>query len=376
MKRYIYITLVILNLTLMSCGEKQAESTEEKSDENFVELTQEQFQKNDLAIGKPEKRTFSEEFEVTGMIDVPPKNRAAVTSYFDGYVTETELLVGDKVKKGDVLVKLKHPDFIKVQQNYVEALSNMKYLSSEFKRKQNLFADQIIAQKVFQSTKNDYLQANAKLASAKEQIKLMNLNPEEVAEGNFTSEIKIFAPIDGKISKLNVAQGKFVGKSEMILEILDVDHVHLELDVFEKDLLKIQKGDSLRFEIPEISERNFLAYVRLIGAEINENRKVRIHAHPLDKDTNFTVGMFVNAYFETDSKKQLALPETAFTELDDKTYVLKLEEEKKEGFKFKKIEVETTAPQNGYKPILNSEMINANSQFLTKGVFDIVTSAN
>lgn len=376
MKRYIYITLVILNLTLMSCGEKQAESTEEKSDENFVELTQEQFQKNDLAIGKPEKRTFSEEFEVTGMIDVPPKNRAAVTSYFDGYVTETELLVGDKVKKGDVLVKLKHPDFIKVQQNYVEALSNMEYLSSEFKRKQNLFADQIIAQKVFQSTKNDYLQANAKLASAKEQIKLMNLNPEEVAEGNFTSEIRIFAPIDGKISKLNVAQGKFVGKSEMILEILDVDHVHLELDVFEKDLLKIQKGDSLRFEIPEISERNFLAYVRLIGAEINENRKVRIHAHPLDKDTNFTVGMFVNAYFETDSKRQLALPETAFTELDDKTYVLKLEEEKKEGFKFKKIEVETTASQNGYKPILNSEMINANSQFLTKDVFDIVTSAN
>lgn len=375
MKRSISI-LLLSAIFLMSCNTTDTNSEETTQDTKQISLTEEQFQKAGLELGKPELIKFSEEFEVTGTIDVPPKNRAAVTSYFDGYVTETHLLVGDKIKKGDVLIKLKHPDFIKLQQNYVEALSNLEYLRSEFQRKQNLFDDQIIAQKVFQSTKNDYLQANAKLKAATEQIRLMNLNPKQVAEGNFTSELSILAPISGKISKLNVTQGKFISMTDMIMEILDVDHVHLELDVFEKDLLKIQKGDSLRFEIPEISDQSFLAYVRLIGAEINKNRKVRIHAHPLDRDENFTVGMFVNAFFETDTKKQFALPETAFTEVDGKTYILQLDQKSDGNFKFKKIEVETTAPQNGFKPILNFENINMDSDFLIKGVFDMVTSSN
>ena len=374
MKRYLYITLTVLTSILYSCGEKQKESAGEKADDSLIELTEEQFQKNRLNVGQLEKRLFSKEFEVTGIVDVPPKNRSSVTSYFDGYVTDTQLLVGDRVQKGDVLVKMKHPYFIELQQDYVEALSNFDYLQSEFNRKKNLYQDQIIAQKVFQASKNDYLKADAQLKAITKQIRLMNLKPKHVAEGNFTSEIKILAPINGKISKLNVAQGKFIGKSEMMMEILDSDHIHLELDIFEKDLLKIQKGDSLRFEIPEISNDSYMAYVRLIGAEINENRKVRIHAHPLDRETRFTVGMFVNAYFEANKQERLALPESAFTEMNETTYILELIEQTENKYRFKKVEVKSSAPQEGFKPILNDDNINTNSKYLTNGVFDLVTT--
>lgn len=374
MKRYLYITLTVLTSILYSCGEKQKESAGEKADDSLIELTEEQFQKNDLDLGQPEKKLFSEEFEVTGMIDVPPRNRSAVTSYFDGYVTDTHLLVGDRVQKGDVLVKMKHPYFIELQQNYVEALSNFDYLQSEFNRKKNLYQDQIIAQKVFQASKNDYLKADAQLKAITEQIRLMNLDPKQVAEGSFASEIKILAPINGKVSKLNVAQGKFLGKSKMIMEILDVDHVHLELDIFEKDLLKINVGDTLTFEIPEISNKQFKAYVRLVGTEINETRSVRVHAHPLDDNENFTVGMFVNAYFEANKQERLALPESAFTEMNETTYILELIEQTENKYRFKKIEVKSSAPQEGFKPILNDDNINTNSKYLTKGVFDLVTT--
>ncbi|NEV93150.1 efflux RND transporter periplasmic adaptor subunit [Psychroflexus sp. YR1-1] len=374
MIRHTYIILSLFTLIFLSCGEKQTEPTEEKHDDNFIELTQEQFQKNELTLGKPEKMTFSEEFEVMGVVDVPPRNRSTVTSYFDGYVSQTDLLVGDSVKKGDLLVRLKNPDYIKMQQNYVEARSNLDYLKSEFERKKTLFQDQVIAQKVFQDTRNQYLKARAQLAAAEELIKLTNFNPQDIAEGNFTSEITLRSPIRGKVSKLNVTQGKFIGKSEMIMEILDVDHIHLELDVFEKDLMKIQKGDSLKFEVPEIANERYSAYVSLIGAEINENRKVRIHAHPLDREDNFTVGMFVNAYFEADRKKHVALPESAFTEVDETTYILELIEQTDNTYRFRKVEVKSTPSQHGFKPILNPADINTNSKYLTKGVFDLITT--
>lgn len=377
MKRSIILLLLIFATLNSSCGDSTETSTEDKnkSDAGHIILSDQQFKSAELRLGTPEFKKFSEQFEVTGIIDVPPKNRASVTAYFDGYVTQTELLVGDEVKKGDVLVKLKHPNFIKIQQNYVEALSNVNYLKSEFDRKQSLYEDQVIAQKVFQSTKNQFLNAKAQLASAKEQLKLMNLSPIQIAQGNFTSEINILAPISGKISKLNVAQGKFIAKSDMIMEILDVDHVHLELDVFEKDLLSINKGDTLSFTIPEVSHQKFEAYVRLIGAEISQNRRVRVHAHPINENVNFKVGMFVNASFKTNEKKIIALPEEAFTSLDDQTFILQLDETTSNTYQFSKLKVDSFAPQNGFKPILNANELDLKAQYLTKGVFDLITNS-
>ncbi|SHE33758.1 membrane fusion protein, cobalt-zinc-cadmium efflux system [Psychroflexus salarius] len=377
MKPSIILLLLIFANLNSSCGDSSETSTEDKnkSDAGHITLSHQQFKSAELQLGTPEFKKFSEQFEVTGIIDVPPKNRASVTAYFDGYVTQTELLVGDEVKKGDVLVKLKHPNFIKIQQNYVEALSNLEYLKSEFDRKQSLYEDDVIAQKVFQSTKNQFLNAKAQLASAKEQIKLMNLSPAQVAQGNFTSEINILAPISGKVSKLNVAQGKFIAKSDMIMEILDVDHVHLELEVFEKDLLNINKGDTLSFMIPEVTNQKFEAYVRLIGAEISQNRRVRVHAHPINENVNFKVGMFVNASLKTNEKKIIALPEEAFTSLDDQTFILQLDEKTSNTYQFSKLKIKSSVPQNGYKPILNADELNLKAQYLTKGVFDLITNS-
>jgi cobalt-zinc-cadmium efflux system membrane fusion protein len=363
-------------LLFLSCNNSTPTSVEEEhsEDEDLIEMTSEQFKTALLKLGNLKQNRFSEQFQVTGMIDVPPENRATVSSYFDGYISETRLLIGDEVQKGDLLVTLKNPDFIKFQQNYAKAISNMEFVRSEFERKENLYNDKIIAQKVFQSSKNDFLQAKAQLKATVEHIKLMNLDPKQIAETNFTSEINIYAPISGKISKLNVAQGKFLAKSEMIMEILDVDHIHLELDVFEKDILKIHKGDTLSFKIPEISDQIFSANVKLIGAEVNENRSVRVHAHPKNENVNFSVGMFVNAYFKSDSKDYLALPETAFTEVDGETFVLQLNSKTDKLYTFDKIEVDTDSPQNGLKPILNSEQVDTKAQFLIRGVFDIITA--
>jgi cobalt-zinc-cadmium efflux system membrane fusion protein len=84
--------------------------------------------------------------------------------------------------------------------------------------------------------------------------------------------------------------------------------------------------------------------------------------------------MFVNAYFKSDSKDYLALPETAFTEVDGETFVLQLDSKTDSLYTFNKIEVDTDSPQNGLKPILNSEQVDTEAQFLIRGVFDIITT--
>lgn len=370
-----YILLIsILTFGFWSCQSDQNQNQAQVQVEDYdsIIISKKQFEINNLALEQPKKMMFSEEIVVNGMIDVPPENRATVNSFFDGYVSQTKLLIGDEVKKGQLLIKLKNPDFVNIQQDYVDALADLEYQTAEFNRKSILVDDNVIAQKVFQKTKNEYLSAKARVSATRAQIALMNLNPTSVEQGNFTSEIAIYAPISGKISKLDISLGKFVSQSDRIMEIVNTDHVHLELNIYEKDLPKITVNQEFEFSLPEASADRHPAFVKLIGAEIDaESRFVKVHAHPLDKNKNYVVGMYVNAYFDINSKAYYALPESAFTEIDGKTFVLQLNQKTETEYMFKKQVVSTDIPQNGFNPLKSIEA-DTTGKYLANGVFNIL----
>ncbi|WP_127844435.1 efflux RND transporter periplasmic adaptor subunit [Psychroflexus aestuariivivens] len=366
---FCFLTIIIF----LGCKkEKQVEAHDEHEHENEIVLTKAQFDKGDFEINRADSLVFYDEFRVTGKIDVPPEHRASVSSFFSGFVSKTHLLVGDEVKKGELLVRLKNPEFIQLQQEYVENYSALKYLSSEFERKKNLLEDRVISEKTFQKAKSDFLSMKAKVDGSRKTLELMNVDTQSVLNGNFSEEIKIYAPISGKISKVNISQGMYLEPSTLIMEILDTDHVHLELDVFEKDILKIQKGDSLVFKIPEISTKKYKGYVRLIGAEINKNRIVRIHAHPIKDSEQFSVGMFVEAYFKNNPQKKLGLPSEAFVEKEKALYVLQLKEKTENEYHFELLEVDDTQEQNRYRALESKAKLSPENQYLTKGAFDLV----
>ncbi|MGO3237168.1 MAG: efflux RND transporter periplasmic adaptor subunit [Psychroflexus halocasei] len=372
--------LYILFIIIAGCTSSESnQNSDEKNEDNLshndehIEVSQTQFETANFELGKADSLSFSNKVSVRGSIDVPPKNKASVSTFFEGYVSETSLLIGDMVDKGDVLAELSNPDYITIQQDYVENNARLEFLESEFQRKKNLYDDQVISQKVFQETRSLYKAAQAKDNALKKKIQLMNLSSKRILDGHFSEKIKIYSPISGKISKMFISQGTYVAKSEPMMEIIDTDHVHLELKVFEKDLNFIKSDQAVEFQIPEISDSIYEGYVRLIGAEIESDRSIKVHAHPKEESERFKVGMFVKASFNKNTKKQLALPESAFADLDGHTYVLKLKQQDDDHYVFEKIEVEKTEQQNSFKPLITSAEIDMNTVFLTKGTFDLLT---
>lgn len=372
--------LYILFIIIAGCTSSESnQNSDEKNEDNLshndehIEVSQTQFETANFELGKADSLSFSNKVSVRGSIDVPPKNKASVSTFFEGYVSETSLLIGDMVDKGDVLAELSNPDYITIQQDYVENNARLEFLESEFQRKKNLYDDQVISQKVFQETRSLYKAAQAKDNALKKKIQLMYLSSKRILEGHFSEKIKIYSPISGKISKMFISQGTYVAKSEPMMEIIDTDHVHLELKVFEKDLNFIKPDQAVEFQIPEISDSIYEGYVRLIGAEIESDRSIKVHAHPKEESERFKVGMFVKASFNKNTKKQLALPESAFADLDGHTYVFKLKQQDGDHYVFEKIEVEKTEQQNSFKPLITSAEIDMNTVFLTKGTFDLLT---
>ena len=374
MKNIYILTLLFL---LFNC-ENSKTNTEISQDDNVlyntIELSKAQFESQNMKLGKIEKHSFKNTIKTSGFLDVPPQNKASVSSFFEGYVKRTPLLIGDAVKKGQLVVSLENPSYVEIQQNYLEVLEQLTYLKSEFERQKTLFEENITSQKNYLKAQSTYKSNLAHHNGLKQKLKMMNINPESVEKGIITSTINLYAPISGSVSKVNVSNGSFVSASSQIIEIINTDHTHLELSVFEKDVLDIKKGQLIEFTIPESSATVFKAEVHLVGTSIDEtNRTIKVHGHINDENqSHLIMGMFIEANIITEDIISFALPKHAVITSDNSSYALALKNQVNENFSFEKVNLETGKETENYIEILNADELK-DYKFLINGAFMLLS---
>ncbi len=234
---------------------------------------------------------------VTGYIDVPPGHHASVSPYFGGFVRKINVLVGQGVRKGEVLFTLENPDYLRIQQDYLEAKAQLSYLKADYERQKQLVEEKIASTKNFKKSESDYKVMQARYHSLREQIKLMGLPIAQIESGILSSTISIVAPVNGSITSVNVTRSAYADPKEIAVELVNLDHIHLELDVFEKDVLRIRSGQPISFRIPESGTKTYQGEVHLVGRSVDsQKRTVKVHGHIADQDeVNFMPGMFVEA---------------------------------------------------------------------------------
>lgn len=369
MKKQWYI--LVFALLLVACKKEETTPATAEND-GLVSVTQAQFQSAEMAISSPVIKDFDQTIKVTGKIDVPPQNRAKVTTFVGGYVKSTQLLVGDRVKKGQALLTLENTAFIDIQKEYLEVAEQLKYLKSEFVRQKTLHDEKITSQKNYLKAESDYKSAMATYQSLKQKLLLLHIDPTQVAQGKFTSMITIYAPISGDIVIMNANVGMLMSPEDVILEIVDTDHLHLELAVFEKDILKVNKGQKINFTVPEASKENFQGEVHLVGKSIEGNdRTINVHGHLEDEtQQKLLTGMFVEATLVFGTKKGLAIPSEAILKENNKYYVFVLVSNKN-GYDFRKLAVTLGEQNEDFSEIIPNSTCNASTKILTKGIFDV-----
>jgi cobalt-zinc-cadmium efflux system membrane fusion protein len=355
----------------MACGNDKANDSEvvaTETNSNDITITKAQFESEKMAFGTLSELDFNESIEVNGMIDVPPQNKSSISTFIGGYVTKTPLLIGNEVKKGQLLVTLQNPEYVEIQQNYLEVAEQLNYLKSEFNRQKTLFDEEITSEKNYLKAESTYKSNLAHYNGLRKKLQMMNISPKRVEQGQISSSINLYAPIEGYVTKVNVSNGSFVSPSDVIMEIVDTDHIHLELSVFEKDIMKVKKGQKIKFKIPEASEDTFNAEVHLVGTTIdNESRQVQVHGHVDNEDANFIVGMFVEAEIISESTRKMGLPKEALVILEDGTYALGLEQENSDNYNLKKVKLTIGKETEDAVEILNSEVL-INKQILIKNI--------
>ena len=234
-----------------------------------------------------------------GTLIVPPQNFASVTMLMGGIIRSVNLLPGSYVKKGTLLASLDNPDFISLQQNFLESQAQTEYLKSEYNRQLVLSKEEVASVKKLEQSKADYLSMKSKMEAAAAQLSLLGISTQSLLKNGITPALEIKAPVNGYIGKVKVNVGKYLNEGDILCEIINKQETLLRLTTYEKDLKDIRLGAKVWFRVNGMGTKTFEAKLISIGQEVDEtSRSLEVFAKVISEDPNFRPGMYVTAQIE------------------------------------------------------------------------------
>jgi len=322
-------------LLLTSCGEKKIEEAghEEEKSENEVILTAVQFKTVGIETGALENRNLNLVIKANGYTTVPPQNMANISTLIGGTVKDILVLEGTYVNKGKVLATIQNLEVVEMQEDYNSAVANIEYLQLEYNRQKTLSDEDVNPRKVLQEVKAKLAVERARAKAAKNKLQALNMST------NGSSLVPIVSPISGYVGKISIAKGAFAETGITLFEVVDNSQMHLDLNVYEKDLGSISVGQIIDFILTNQGNKSIKGKIFGINKSFsNESKTVAVHAKINPADSKDLIsGMYVSANINIKNATVPALPKDAVVRNGDKYFVY-IQEEHEEKTTAKKAE--------------------------------------
>lgn len=372
-KRHFILIFSLLFAAGCSSGEKESNKDSDHMADGTIVLTKKQFGSSGMTFSGFKKVNASEKVDATGKIKVKPENYFMLSTLMKGRVKQVFVTQGEWVKTGQPLVEIEDPSFIRLQQEYLDALARMPVLKSDFERQKELFSDQVASEKEFQRAKADYLSAKARVAGLKSQLKLLGVNSDGIRDGDFRSSLVLKAPIDGNISAMKAQKGVYLEEGAEVLEVINPSGLFVSLNVFESDVLGIEKGVIVLVRSAGGTSEQDTAMVERITQKVDEDtRSLIVHASLAKEGSHFIPGMYLDAQIIKGIGDRIVLPEDAVVEIENRHWVLLRKEEKEDSFILIQKEVNVRELDGGMFAVLNHNDFSENAVFLCKGAFALI----
>lgn len=292
----------------------------------------------EVTVDKVAKRDITSIVTASGNIE--PKVEVTISSEVSGEVVEMPVEDGDKVKKGQLLVRI-DTETLELQVAQQEAAikaakATTAQMKAQMDRTDKLLEDQkkLYENKYISADTLNEAQMNADVNKAAYEAALANVTQQQMeldeAKKNLSKAI-IYSPMDGIISSRSVEIGdRVVGTGDYsgteIMTVADYSVMNVEIDVNETDIVNVSVGDTASISIDAISGTTFHGEVAEIASSATDSDdeesavtflvKVRID----EPDPRIRPGMTATADIETDSAKGvLSVPLQSVTVRDKQT---------------------------------------------------------
>lgn len=389
------ISVLLMLLVVTACSSnKSGEADNSKKEEkpvhgpDIVTLTADQYKSVGVQVGNVALTNLSNYVKASGSIYVPPQQLVSITSPYGGIIRRTAVLEGRYIGLGQMVVELENPEFLQIQQDYLESSSQLSFLKQDMDRQQQLVNENIAARKSLQKVTSEYNGMEARVEGLKAKLRGININASSVSGKNLTARAAIYSPQPGYITKVYTNVGKYVNANETIADLTNTDNLLVRINVFEKDITKISLGQTIRFTTTGDTAEQ-VAQVQLIGKDIHDDRTIEVQARVINPTKSLLPGMFVNAILEIGKASTPALPQRAIVKSGDKNYLFVLVEDKTQHtdapagaskaetteahYGFRRVEVGIGVTENGYTAVILPDGFDMNAKVITSGAYDLLS---
>ena len=368
------IGLLLLVTSCMNENTEKTDSATEIALQNKITISRKQFVEANMEIGSLRDTMFSRYITSNGYVGVPVSNKATLGSFMGGNVSEILVQTGQRVNKGQSLIRIQNVEFIELQRDYLESKAELNNVQMVYERLKNLAGDNISSQKELQQAEMDYTMTGARTKALEEKLRLIQVDPKTLDVNDIKPEYSLYAPISGFVSNIYVSPWAWLNAENQTMELINTDVLFLYLEVFEKDITKIRTGMNVKGSLPDYGSNSLDATIETIGKQIDPlKRTVGVVARINNaEEYPLVYGMFAGARILYEDYQVSFLPEDAVVDVDNQNFVLLVKEESSDRLVCEQHEVRIGETINGMTEIIQNQGFAQNARFIVKGGFQLM----
>jgi cobalt-zinc-cadmium efflux system membrane fusion protein len=313
-----------LSLLLLGCKEGKADPKAEAPPAAAVEPDMDA---NNFKVDHPEQfplvtaiaHKAAPALNVTGLVQPDIARAVPVISLAAGRVVEIKARLGDVVKKGQLLLRVRSNDVSGAYQVYLKAVNDERLARQQLEREQILYEKGAIAKSALEQAEDTEQDTKVDLDTATEQLRLLGVDKDHPS-----GIVDIFAPISGVITDQQVTNAAGVQGlgSPNPFTISDLSSVWIICDVYENDLDAVHVGEYADIRLNAYPNKALQGRIDNILPVLDPNlrtAKVRLEvANP----GLMRIGMFVTAtFYGKQPETRATVPATAILHLHDREWV-------------------------------------------------------
>jgi Cu(I)/Ag(I) efflux system membrane fusion protein len=284
------------NATCPICG-MDLVKVESQGEAGVVTLTPTVVNSLGVRTSKVKRKTLYRKIDSVGYVSEDENSIRTINLRTDGWIERLAVkTVGERVKKGQLLLEVYSPKLVNAQEEYVQA----------------------------KSLGNEVL-----IKASKERLRSLGVSNNQIrslkTKKNVQQNIKVYAPQDGVISDLTIREGMFVKPSAALIKLVDLSSVWLMAEVFERQADWVKVGQRAEARLPYIPDKSWEGKVEYVYPSLDpKTRSLKVRLRFDNPDEQLKPNMYANVnVFARPKRKVLAIPREALirTENDQRVIV-------------------------------------------------------
>jgi RND family efflux transporter MFP subunit len=358
------IAIVAIILILPGCGGNGASTptaqADSVADPDAITLTEAQLNEVDLETTTVQERPVTTTLQLPARIRPGADQEAFVTSLVDGRIERLRVQTGQQVRAGQILADVAAPDLSQM-------VSDLRQARDELDRQRRLADRGVAIEKNIRAAERNWQAVRQRLRS----IGVQPDRIERVATGEEDlSTLPLEAPLTGVVLDRMAVLGAPVQQGDRLYHIADLQPIRVVADVFERNLSRVQEGQSVTVTTPMNPDRAYRGTIDRITPQIEDERRAASARILLDNsDGSLRPGMYASVQVERTGDPQPAIAADVLLTDASGAYVLVRDSPRA----FRRVYVEADAETEGTVAV---PTLSPGTEIVTQGAYQIVSALN